>query len=165
MHPNSLPNYFAALCKKTSHQRDIINWKPPAGQWTFRTFQSEHDIKKKAIHGETGTRLGHVRVSSDARSHRRSPPKHEYTSTQTGRYWSTTSHTAIARRIPPDISEIDSSLACTLRLIHRAGLLRKTVDTNTEKAWAMYKKDYDEHDLLKRRFALGDYVYVEHPHQ
>lgn len=70
---------------------------------------------------------------------------------------------AIAHLMPPDVSKIDSPLAYRLILIHRAALLKKTGNTNFKKAQACYKNDYYTHIRFPRRFAEGNYVFVEGP--
>lgn len=65
------------------------------------------------------------------------------------------SPTTIALQMPPDISDIDSSLAYKLRLIHRAALKRKIADTNWKKGHVLYEKDYKIHVRSEPRFAAG----------
>lgn len=69
---------------------------------------------------------------------------------------------AIARPMPPDVSEIDPRHAYRLRLIHRAFLLRKIAITNS-KIQARYKMDYNKDVRFEPLFAAGDFAFVERP--
>lgn len=71
--------------------------------------------------------------------------------------------TAIALPMPADVSDNDLPSDYTLRLVNRAALLRKIVDTNSKKAKALFKKNNDKHVRFEAGFATGGYVLVERP--
>lgn len=69
--------------------------------------------------------------------------------------------TAIARLMPPNVSEFDSPLAYRQCFIHGAAPLNKMAETNSKKAQALDKDDYDKHAWLGLCFATAHYVFVE----
>lgn len=67
--------------------------------------------------------------------------------------------------MPPDGSEMDSSLAYILLYIHRAALLKTMAYKNTNKAENREKKEFDEKERIKPRFPAGDYLFIEPLHR
>lgn len=73
--------------------------------------------------------------------------------------------TAVVRRMPPDVTGMNSSLVSTLRLIHRAAVVRKTANRNSRNALAPYNKSYNKHFRLDTGYAAGGLLFVERPSQ
>lgn len=71
--------------------------------------------------------------------------------------------TAIPCPMPPDVCEIDSSLAYRLRPIHKTALLNRMADTNSKNGLTEYKKDYDSHVQFEPRFGAGGSILVKRP--
>lgn len=67
----------------------------------------------------------------------------------------------IATAMTPDVSQIYSTLAYGLYLIHRAALINKSGDSNYRKGKAGYKKGYNKHVRFRSFLIVADYVIVE----